>query len=81
MASTGDRRRDQINENLEVDGQPIDLPQDLNTSLLDAGVSSVDLVAFAKVVSQDFNVKFAPEDCARHNTLQGLIEFIDSHTG
>ena len=58
MASTAERIRNLIAENLEVDGQPIALPDDLNISLQEAGISSVDLVAFAKVVAQEFDVEF-----------------------
>ncbi len=81
MASTAERLRELIAENLEVDGQPIELPDDLNASLLEAGVSSMDLVAFARVVSQEFNVAFSPEDCANINSVQGLIEHLDSSAG
>ena len=81
MASTAERLRTLIAENLEVDGQPINLPDDLNASLLEAGVSSMELVAFARLVSQEFNVTFSPEDCANINSVQGLIEHIDSRTG
>ncbi len=81
MASTAERLRELIAENLEVDGQPINLPDDLNASLLEAGVSSMDLVAFARVVSQEFNVAFSPEDCANINSVQGLIEHLDSSAG
>ena len=78
MASTADRLRSLISENLEVDGQPIDVPQDLNISLLEAGVPSTDLVAFAKLVSQEFNVPFTAEHCTQFNSLQEIIEYIDS---
>ena len=78
MASTAARIRQLVSDNLEVDGQPIDLPQDLNISLLEAGVSSMDLVAFAKVVSQEFNVTFTLEDCANLNSIRSLVEHIDS---
>ena len=78
MASTGDRLRNLISENLEVDGQPIDVPQDLNISLLEAGVPSTDLVAFAKLVSQEFNISFTAEHCTQLNSLQEVVEFIDS---
>ena len=78
MASTGDRLRNLISENLEVDGQPIDVPQDLNFSLMEAGVPSTDLVAFAKLVSQEFNVSFTAEHCTQLNSLQEVVEFIDS---
>ena len=78
MASTGDRLRSLISENLEVDGQSINVPQDLNISLLEAGVPSTDLVAFAKLVSQEFNVSFTAEHCTQLNSLQEVVEFIDS---
>ena len=81
MSSTADRLRNLINENLEVDGQAIDLPQDLNISLLDAGVSSTDLVAFAKLVAQEFNITFTPDDCVRLKSLQEVVEFVDSQAG
>ena len=64
-----------MDDNLEVDGRPIGRPLDLNSSLRDAGVSSVDFVAFAKVVAQEFNVTFTLEDCAKYKTLGELIEF------
>ena len=78
MSATGDRLRNLISENLEVDGQPINVPQDLNISLLEAGVPSTDLVAFAKLVSQEFNVSFTAEHCTQLNSLQEVVEFIDS---
>ena len=81
MASTGDRLRNLISENLEVDGKPLDLPQDLNISLLEAGVSSTDIVAFAKLVAQEFNITFAPEHCTQLNSVQEVVEFIDSQAG
>ena len=81
MASTAERLRELIDKNLEVDEQPIDLPEDLNISLLEAGISSMQLVAFAKLVSQEFDVAFTPEDCANINSVQSLIEHIDTHAG
>ena len=74
MTSTEDRIRNLINENLEIDGSTLDL----NTSLTEAGVSSMDLVAFAKLVSQEFGVSFSPDDCARLNSVRALIGFLDS---
>ena len=51
MATTEERVRQLVTENLEVDGQPLDLPEDLDTGLTELGVSSLDIVAFAKLVS------------------------------
>ena len=64
MASTEDRIRKLVAENLEVDGKPLPEPVDFTTGLTDVGVSSMDIVAFAKVVGQDFEVTFTPEACA-----------------
>ena len=81
MATTEERVRQLVNENLEVDGQSLNLPPDLNISLTDAGVSSLDLVAFAKVVSQEFNVTFTLDDCVNLNSVRELIGFIDAGAG
>lgn len=78
MASTEDRIRNLVAENLEVDGKPIALPEDLNISLMESGMSSLDLVEFAKVVSVEFDVKFTLEDCVRIKSIQELVEFLDA---
>jgi acyl carrier protein len=81
MSSTVDRLRKLVSENLEVDGEPISLPEDLNVSLVDSGVSSVDLVAFGRLVAQEFNVKFTLDDCSNLNSVQSLIEHLDARAG
>ena len=81
MASTAERIRNLIAENLEVDGQPIALPDDLGISLQEAGISSVDLVAFAKIVEGEFDVKFTLEDCANLNSVQELVAQLDAASG
>ena len=78
MSATADRLRNLISENLEVDGQSIDVPQDLNFSLIEVGVPSTDLVAFAKLVSQEFDVTFTVEHCTQLKSVQEVVEFIDS---
>ena len=78
MSATADRLRSLISENLEVDGKPIDLPDDLNFSLMESGVPSTDLVAFAKLVSEEFNVTFTPQHCTELKSVQELVELIDS---
>ncbi len=78
MASTEDRVRKLIADNLEVDGKPVDSSMALTSSLLDAGVSSMDLVSFGRVIQDEFGIKFAVEQCTELNSLGRLIEFIDS---
>ena len=78
MASTEERVRKLVSENLEVDGQPLSADLDFNSSLIDAGVSSVDVVAFARVVQDEFGIQFAVEDCTDLTSLAALVEFLDA---
>ena len=78
MATTEARVRELIAENLEVDGQPLDPSLSLDSGLSEAGVPSMDIVAFAKLVTQEFDLTLSPDDCARLKTLRALVEFIDA---
>lgn len=78
MASTADRIRKLVEENLEVDGQPLAVPADLDISLGEAGVPSMDFVAFAKVIVREFDVGLTPDDCAGFSSLRDLAAHIDS---
>lgn len=78
MATTADRIRKLIEENLEVDGQPIAVPDDLSLNLLDAGVSSVDIVAFGKLIAEAFNLEFTPQDCVDIKSLKELVDRLDA---
>ena len=77
MASTAERIQKLVAENLEVDGQPVPVPDDLNANLSDAGVPSMDFVAFAKVIVAEFDVPLTPDDCAGFSTLKDLAAYID----
>ena len=79
MASMEDRVRKLISESLEVDGQPLSADLDLNRSLVDHGVSSMDLVAFAGVVQDEFSVKFALEQCTEMPTLMALVDYLNAN--
>ena len=78
MPSTTERVQKLVVENLEVDGKPIGSPVDMNSSLSDIGVSSMDIVAFARVVQQEFGIKFAPEQCMELTSLNQLVAFLDA---
>ena len=80
MASTADRVRTLVAENLEVDGKSVGPIDDLNTSLSDAGVSSVDIVAFGRLVVKEFGISLTVEDCSNISTLAGLVDHIDSQS-
>ena len=78
MASTAERIASLVNDNIEVDGRSLDLPDDLNISLADSGVPSMDVVAFAKLVTQEFDVELTVEECIAVNSLSELVDFLDS---
>ena len=78
MASTADRLRKLVSENIEIDGKAVEVPEDLKLSLADAGVSSLDQVALGKLVAQEFNITFKIEDCTSIENLSELAEFIDA---
>lgn len=77
MASTEDRIRTLLAENLEVDGKPLPQPVDFSVGLAEVGVSSMEIVAFAKVVAQEFDIEFTPEICAGLNNLSDLVKCLD----
>ena len=81
MASTEERIRKLVDENLEVDGRPLGRPLDLDASLRDSGVSSMDFLAFTKVVAEEFGVNFAPEDCADVSSVRQLVDLLEARTG
>lgn len=81
MASTEDRLRKLVSENLEVDGKPLSADLDFNSKLMDSGVTSMDVVAFARVVQEEFQVKFGPEECNEIQNLSQLVEYLNSQSG
>ena len=77
MATTEERLRKLVDENLEVDGRPIGRELDASRNLRDAGVNSVDFVAFMKVVTAEFGVELTAGDCENLQNLEDLIAFLD----
>ena len=79
MASTEDRVRQLISENLEVDGEAVDGASiDFNGGLTTVGVSSMDVVSFGRVLQDEFGVELDPSKCAELPTLAQLVEYLDS---
>lgn len=78
MASTADRLRALINDNVEVDGKALDIPDDMNFSLAGAGVSSMDLVALGKLIAREFDINFTLDDCVALDNLTKVVAFVDS---
>ena len=76
MSYTEARLRTLINENLDLDHDP-----EFDRAFSDAGVSSVDAVAFFKMVNQEFDLNMVAEDCLQFRTLRELVTFIDARAG
>ena len=79
MASTEERVRSLIAANLEVDGKPVDSSADASSSLSDLGVSSMDIVSFGRVLSEEFGIRLTPECCEELNSIGQLIEFLEAN--
>ena len=79
MASIEERLGQLAAENLEVDGKPV---SDLDPSkgLFDLGLSSLDIIAFGKVVAKEFNVPpFTDEKGAEMKTVGDLIAYLKAN--
>ena len=76
MSSTENRLRELIRENLDLDHEP-----DFDARFSDAGVSSVEAVAFYKMVNEEFSLNMVAEDCLQFNTLRELVTHIDARAG
>lgn len=79
MSSTQDRITRLIDENLEVDGQPLGRPLDLDLDIAEAGVPSTDVVAFWKLINEEFGIEIPPEEFAGLLTARKLIEYLDAN--
>ena len=76
MPSTEDRIQQLARDHLDVTR---DL--DFDASFGDCDISSVDAVAFIKVLGQEFGREIPPQDFAQFKTLRGLVSFLDSNAG
>ena len=74
MASTKDRLSQLADEHLDSD-------PDFDAQLADAGISSVDAVAFFKEVNEAFNLSLQAEDCLQFRTLGTLESYINANAG
>lgn len=76
MSSTADRLLQLYRDNLDTGRDP-----DLDLGFSDSGVSSVDAVAFIKLVGTKFGVTIDPEDFAGINTLRDLTSHVEAKSG
>ena len=76
MSSTQDRLKQLVNDHLGLGPDP-----DFDAQLADAGINSMDAVAFFKEANKEFNLGMQPEDCLRFKTLNELLSFVNERSG
>lgn len=76
MASTEERIRQLIRDNLDI-GHEVDF----DATLADADVSSIDAIAFAKLVGEEFGIEISREKFSSCPTIQSLVDYLDSKAG
>ena len=72
MATIEDRIRQIITDNLDIGREP-----DFGARLGDSGVSSVDCIAFYKLVNEEFSLGLVAEECRQFETLNQLVQYIN----
>ncbi len=81
MASCEARLLQLVYDNLEVDGQPLPRPLDLDTNIIESGISSLDAVTFFRHVMKEFRVRIRPEAIAGISSWRNLVDYIDENAG
>ena len=79
VSSIEKRLRAIVDENLEIEDRNAEDPINLNQSIADAGVSSRDVIAFWKLVNEEFNVRISPEQFADLLTPRDLIAYLEDN--
>jgi acyl carrier protein len=78
MSSIEERVRALVDANLSVEGRTEGQPLTMDLSIVDAGVSSTDIIAFWKVVCAEFGVDIPAEDFAELLTPADLIAYLEA---
>lgn len=73
MSETQDRIKNIIASSLDLDREP-----DFNAQLVEVEATSMEAVAFFKLVNEEFGLGMAIEDFSKFQTLQELVEHIDA---
>lgn len=73
MSKTEDRLRKLISDNLDLDHEP-----DFDQAFKDSGASSLQVIAFYKLVDKEFELGLVADECTQFNCLRDLVSFIDA---
>ena len=80
MASTEERVRALVDANLQIEGRSEGQPLTPDLNIIDAGVNSTDVVAFWRLVCEEFGVDIPAEEFAELLTPSDLIAYLDGHS-
>ncbi|MCY4663186.1 MAG: acyl carrier protein [Acidimicrobiaceae bacterium] len=80
MPSTEERIRTLVDDNLQIEGRSAGQPLTPDLNIIDAGVSSTDVVAFWRLVCEEFGVEISAEVFAGLLTPSDLIAYLDTRT-
>lgn len=76
MNATENRLRALIDEHFDLSREA-----SLDGEFSEVGVSSMDAVAFMRIVEREFNVSIPPEESARITNFRKLVAHLDTKTG
>ena len=77
MATTAERLVKLIDDNIEIEGRSTGDPLNLDRNMADAGVASADIVAFWRLVNEEFSAEISREEFAELLTPRDLIAHLD----
>lgn len=75
MQSSADRLTALINDNFDLDDEP-----SLDSRFSEAGISSVNAVAFFKLVNEEFDLGLQANDCQQFESLRDIADYIDARS-
>ena len=68
-----------IDDNLTVEGRNQGDPLNMDLNIVEAGVPSADIVAFLKMVNEEFGTSISAGDCGDLLTPRSLVEYLDAN--
>ena len=80
MASIEERIQTLLDENLEIEGRPQGRALLLDVSITDLDVTSADVVAFWKLVCEEFGIDIPADEFSELLTPNDLISYIEART-
>lgn len=78
MPSIEERIRTLVDDNLQIEGRQAGTELDMNASLRDSGLNSMEFVEFGKLVAQEFGVSVSIDECAGFDSIGSLVAFLES---